>query len=123
MKRVGCWAGLLGLFLGITVSCTAGGGMMGQARTDAARGGAVTGEKVYNRVCRLCHDAGLAGAPKLGDREAWKPRIGRGMEALIERALTGYQGRGGMMPARGGNPTLSDEEVAAAVVFMVDKSK
>ncbi len=91
--------------------------------TQAAEAQVATGEAVYNRVCRLCHAAGLAGAPKLGDRAAWEARIAQGMETLVTRTLKGYQGRGGMMPARGGNPSLSDDEVAAAVAFMVEKSR
>ncbi len=82
-----------------------------------------TGEAVYNRVCRLCHAAGLAGAPKLGDRAAWKPRIAQGMQTLTDRTIHGYQGRDGAMPPRGGNPSLSDDEVAAAVAYMVEKSR
>lgn len=128
MKRVVCWTGLLGLFMGITVSCTAGGGMAGQVKTaptvrEAAAVKVSAGEAVYYQVCTLCHTRGLAGAPQLGDREAWNARVAQGMETLVERAINGYQGRGGMMPARGGNPSLSDDEVAAAVAFMVDKSK
>jgi cytochrome c5 len=84
--------------------------------------GPVDGESVYNTACAACHTAGIAGAPKLGDPDGWAPRITQGMDTLIEHAIQGYQGEAGVMPAKGGNPSLSDEEVSAAVQFMVDKS-
>ena len=84
--------------------------------------GPVDGESVYNTACMACHDAGIAGAPKIGDSEAWSARMTQGMEILIEHAIQGYQGEAGVMPAKGGNPTLTDEEVTAAVQYMVDNS-
>lgn len=84
--------------------------------------GSADGESVYNTACAACHNAGIAGAPKLGDPDGWAPRITQGMDTLIEHAIQGYQGEAGVMPAKGGNPSLSDEEVSAAVQFMVDKS-
>ena len=78
------------------------------------------GEAVYNVACLACHGAGVAGAPKVGDAGAWEPRLAQGMEVLIEHAINGFQGDAGVMPARGGNASLSDEEVAAAVEFMVN---
>ncbi len=78
------------------------------------------GEAVYNVACLACHGAGVAGAPKVGDAAAWEPRLAQGMEVLIEHAINGFQGNAGVMPARGGNASLSDEEVAAAVEFMVN---
>lgn len=84
--------------------------------------GPVDGESVYNTACMACHTAGIAGAPKIGDSEAWTARMAQGMEILIEHAIQGYQGEAGVMPAKGGNPALSDEEVTAAVQYMVDNS-
>lgn len=77
-----------------------------------------TGEQVFQAVCTACHTAGVAGAPKVGDNAAWAPFIKSGFDAMMNVAL---HGKGGM-PAKGGNPTLSDFEVARAVVYMANKS-
>lgn len=81
------------------------------------------GQSVYNRTCALCHAAGVAGAPKPGDKEEWAPRIAQGMDVLYKHAAEGFTGQKGMMPARGGAPTLSDDDLKAAVDHMVNKSK
>ena len=83
----------------------------------------VSGESVYNTACLACHGAGVAGAPRVGDVAGWQPRIGKGLDILVDNAIKGYQGEAGVMPARGGNASLSDEEVIAAVEFMVDNSQ
>jgi cytochrome c5 len=77
-----------------------------------------TGEQVFSTVCTACHTAGVAGAPKVGDNGAWAPFIKAGYDAMLNVAL---HGKGGM-PAKGGNPALSDYEVARAVVYMANKS-
>jgi cytochrome c5 len=79
----------------------------------------MTGEKVYQKSCAVCHGSGVAGAPKLGDKAAWAPRIGEGMDLMYKSALQGD----GAMPAKGGNSALSDAEVKAAVDYMISKSK
>lgn len=81
------------------------------------------GEGVYKKVCALCHAAGVAGAPKPGNKDEWGPRIAQGEETLYKHALEGFTGTKGMMPARGGGTSLSDDEVKAAVDYMVAKSK
>lgn len=81
------------------------------------------GKKVYGNVCSLCHAAAVAGAPKPGDKADWAPRIAQGTDVLYKHALEGFTGAKGMMPARGGSTTLSDDDVKAAVNFMVDQSK
>jgi cytochrome c5 len=73
------------------------------------------GERIYTQACAACHNAGIAGAPKLGDKAAWAPRIATGMPALVQSVIKGK----GIMPARGGMATASDEDLAAAVHFMV----
>jgi len=73
------------------------------------------GATVFNQNCAMCHVPGLANAPKLGDKEAWAPRLKTGRDALMHSALNGK----GAMPARGGNPRLSDEEVGAAVSHLM----
>ena len=82
----------------------------------------VDGKSIYGKTCAMCHAAGVAGAPKPGDKEAWAPRIAQGNDTMYKHALEGFTGDHGMMPARGGNPKLTDEEVKAAVDFMVGQS-
>ncbi len=81
------------------------------------------GKGVFNKTCALCHAAGVAGAPKPGDQADWGPRIAQGNDMLYKHALEGFTGAKGMMPARGGAATLSDDEVKAAVDYMVGLSK
>ena len=79
------------------------------------------GEKLFGSVCATCHTAGLMGAPKLSDKAAWAPRIAQGKDTLYKHAIVGYQGKAGVMPAKGGSQA-SDEEVKAAVDYMVSKA-
>ena len=79
------------------------------------------GEKLFGSVCATCHTAGLMGAPKLSDKAAWAPRIAQGKDTLYKNAIVGYQGKAGVMPAKGGSQA-SDEEVKAAVDYMVSKA-
>jgi cytochrome c5 len=81
------------------------------------------GQQVYQTTCVVCHDAGIAGAPKLGDKSQWAKHIAKGLDALYASAVNGVQGSAGAMPPKGGNPTLSDAEVRAAVDYMVARSK
>jgi len=94
------------------------------APSPAAASGAgaqATGEDPYKKACAACHDQGVAGAPKLGDMSAWEPRIKQGMDALYTVGLKGKPGTG--MVAKGGNASLSDADVKAAVDYMVSKAK
>lgn len=82
----------------------------------------LTGEQVFNQVCYACHaPPGAGGAPVVGDAEAWDPRIVKGLETLDQHALNGFQGGEGYMPPKGGRVDLSDEEIVAAVKYMVDQ--
>jgi cytochrome c5 len=83
----------------------------------------VLGKSVFNKTCALCHAAGVAGAPKPGDTADWGPRIAQGNDLLYKHAMEGFTGAKGMMPARGGNAALTDDEVKAAVDYMVGLSK
>jgi len=83
---------------------------------------ALSGPQVYNSACLACHGAGIAGAPILGDVEAWAPRIAQGVAVLEDHAINGYTGAVGFMPAKGGRVDLSDEEVAAAVAYMIGEA-
>ena len=96
-----------------------GGGVVVASAADAP----VNGEAVYKSVCAVCHDSGIAGAPKTGDVDAWVTRVAQGMAVLVDHAINGFQGETGVMIARGGNPALSDAEVEAAVKHMVELSQ
>lgn len=76
------------------------------------------GEKIYGATCLACHGAGVMGAPKFADKAAWQPRIAKGTAALYSSAVDGLK----MMPAKGGNMMLKDDEVKAAVDYMVSKA-
>lgn len=90
----------------------------------AAGGGALAkGEDVYKKTCSVCHAAGVAGAPKLGDKADWQPRIAQGNAVLYGHAIKGFTGAKGMMPPKGGNLALSDADVQAAIDYMVAQSK
>ena len=75
------------------------------------------GEEVFSGLCIRCHAAGLNGAPIFGNEKMWGPRIEQGIPVLVEHAINGY----GLMPAKGGNPDLTDEQIAAAVAYMVNE--
>lgn len=77
------------------------------------------GKSVYDSACAACHAAGVAGAPKFGDKAAWAPRLKSGMETLYTSALKGKNA----MPPKGGNVSLADADVKAAVDYMVSQSK
>ena len=81
------------------------------------------GEAVYKKVCSMCHAAAVAGSPKPGDKADWGPRIAQGNDVLYKHAIEGFTGTKGMMPARGGSPALTDDEVKSAVDYMVAKSQ
>ncbi|HZP93323.1 MAG TPA: c-type cytochrome [Burkholderiales bacterium] len=90
-----------------------------QTAAAAAKPAAGSGENTFKTVCSACHGTGVLGAPKLGDRAAWKPRIAQGMATLHEHALKGIRA----MPPKGGAVSLPDADVQAAVDYMVGKSK
>lgn len=77
------------------------------------------GEAIYKKSCAFCHDSGVAGAPKVGDKAAWKERIDKGVDDLTETAIKGK----GAMPPKGGNASLTDKQIEEAVEYMVEKSK
>ena len=96
---------------------TAAAAASGSEVTVAAAGTA-SGESVYQGLCHACHAAGLADAPKPDDTAAWKERLAKGVDAMLATAI---QGMGGM-PPRGGNPALTDEELRAAIEFMLEQA-
>lgn len=97
----------------LTAALLAGAATLAFAATAQAE---ADGEAVYNQACMACHMTGAAGAPIRGDAEAWGPRIEKGMDTLYTHSLEGFNA----MPAKGGQMGLSDEEVKAAVDYMVE---
>ena len=94
---------------------------VGQLVVVAAKGGAQaakSGEEVTKAVCAACHATGALNAPKIGDSAAWGKVAAQGLDKMIEHATKGIR----QMPARGGNPSLSDLEVARAIVYMANQS-
>jgi cytochrome c5 len=93
----------------------------GSMPETASTGGGepLTGEQVYNQYCFACHATGASGAPKFGDAAEWAPRIAKGMDALMASTLNGFN----VMPARGTCMNCSDDELHAAVEYMVDHSE
>lgn len=89
--------------------------------TAAAKpaGGAADGKKTYDAVCAICHAPGVAGAPKTGDKAAWKPRIAQGKDMLYTNAIKGKN----LMPPKGGAASLPDADIKAAVDYLVSQSK
>lgn len=93
------------------------------AKGQVAYAGTLDGSVIFGNLCTGCHTAGVAKAPKL-EKSAWAARIAQGVETLHAHAINGYNGPdGGIMPARGGNPALSDEQVKATVDWMLTQLK
>lgn len=92
--------------------------MAGQVAYDGTLDGAV----IYQNLCGACHQSGAGGAP-LMTKDAWAPRVAQGLDTLVKHAIDGFQGAAGIMPARGGNPALTDEQVRATVEYMVGQVK
>ncbi|MFZ0791177.1 MAG: c-type cytochrome [Chromatiaceae bacterium] len=101
---------------------------VGTVNTDAAAVAAAPataavsddpGAATYNRVCQACHATGAAGAPLLGNKEAWQPRIDQGLDVMLQTAINGK----GAMPPRGTCTNCSDEDLKAAIEYMVSQVK
>ncbi len=99
------------------------GGSGSTGGTTQVASAAVDGKATYDTTCAVCHVAGVAGAPKFGDKAAWAPRIAQGIDTLYQHAINGFQGTVGFMPAKGGNASLADDAVKAAVDHMVKESQ
>src|SRR3990172_8212935 len=111
------FSGLVGVLIALTavlfvLANVFGDGSFSSISTANA---ASDGKAVYNGSCVACHGSGVAGAPKLGDKAAWKNRIAQGGDTLYQHALKGYQGKSGFMPPKGGNAGLPDVDIKAAV--------
>ena len=90
--------------------------MLGVVTVGASAG---DGKGTYEKACAVCHATGVANAPKFGDKAAWKDRIAKGKETLYMHSLKGFNA----MPPKGGNMSLSDDDVKAAVDYMVSKAQ
>jgi cytochrome c5 len=100
-------------------TAAAGGSATGTAAGGVTQGGAGNGKSVFEANCAACHSTGAAGAPKVGDKAAWAPRLSQGADTLREHALKGK----GAMPPKGGNMSLSDADVKAAADYMIGLAK
>ncbi len=89
-----------------------------QHTNNNAHAVALNGKKIWEGTCSACHATGLIGAPKIGDLAAWKPRLAQGLKTLEDHALHGYKA----MPPHGGNMKLSDQQVIAALEYMISQS-
>jgi cytochrome c5 len=89
-----------------------------QIASASAPKGQLTGEQVFNQVCKTCHETGLAGAPKVGDKKAWGKVIAQGQATSVDHAIKGIRA----MPPKGGNPDFENVEVERAVVFMANQA-
>ncbi|WP_245583219.1 c-type cytochrome [Oceanospirillum beijerinckii] len=139
MKRSGMIAGVMGVLMGAALSTSVQAAVSKDAIAErlkpvgdvclqgqdcggaapAAAAGGKSPEDLYATVCGACHNTGAAGAPKKGGAGAWAPRISQGMDTLYNHAINGFNA----MPAKGGNPSLSDDEVKSIVDYIVENSK
>jgi cytochrome c5 len=105
----------------VTAFALAGFAQQAAAAAPAASAGGdlKKGEKIFAATCQGCHGAGVLGAPKIGDKAGWAPRVAKGQAKLYASAINGFN----MMPPRGGNGALSDGDVKSAVDYMVSKAK
>jgi len=93
------------------------------AASQVAYGGTTDGKEIYGQLCHSCHEAGVAGSPKMTDKAAWAPRLAQGIDTLIKHATEGFTGSTGVMPPKGGNPALNDAQIHATVEWMVEQVK
>jgi len=93
--------------------------LQGAMSEQAVDTGPKSGDQVYNTSCSACHGSGVMGAPKMGDAGAWESRVAQGMDALLDHAIKGFNA----MPPKGGCMACSDDEIKAAIEYMLDGSK
>ena len=93
------------------------------AASQVAYGGTTDGKTIYGNLCHSCHDTGAGGAPKISDKSAWSARVAEGEDTLIKHATEGFTGKSGVMPAKGGNPSLNDAQIKATVEFILSQVK
>ncbi len=93
------------------------------AASQVAYGGTTDGKTIYGNLCHSCHDAGVAGAPKVSSKSDWAPRVAEGEETLLKHAIEGFTGKTGVMPPKGGNPALNDAQMKAVVEYILSQVK
>ena len=103
----------------ITYMVNQSGGHWIEPVSKAAPPARRSGEQIVNAQCSKCHQAGAGGAPRIGDRDAWIPRLKNGLDAVVRSAINGHGG----MPARGGLADLSDAEIRDAITYMFNKGR
>lgn len=95
----------------------------GAEAQSAAAALPANGEETYTAVCAACHSAGIAGAPKTGDKAAWAPRLAQGAATLHKHAIEGYTGSAGYMPPKGGRADLPDDLIIQAVDYLTEAAR
>ncbi|MBK8538341.1 MAG: cytochrome c5 family protein [Candidatus Competibacteraceae bacterium] len=78
----------------------------------------LSGQEVYNKVCAACHAVGVLNAPKVGAKDQWDPRVAQGLDTLVTHAVTGIRA----MPAKGGNPALTEANIRESIVYMLGET-
>jgi len=107
---------------GAAAQAAAAAAVAAAAASQVAYGGTLDGAVIYQNLCTGCHGSGAGGAPTL-DRTHWDARLAQGMDTLYRHSIEGYTGAAGMMPAKGGNPALTDEQMHMAVDWMLSNLK
>jgi len=96
------------------------------AESQVAYGGTLDGKTIFDNLCTTCHTNSATGAPNIHEKAAWAPRVAEGVDTLVKHAIDGYSGKdgkGALMPAKGGNPSLTDAQVKATVEWMLSQVK
>jgi cytochrome c5 len=94
------------------------------AESQVAYGGTLDGKTIFGNLCTTCHTNAATGAPVISDKAAWGPRVAQGLDTLVKHAVEGFQGKSpNPMPAKGGNPSLTDAQVKATVEWMLTQVK
>jgi len=93
------------------------------AASQVAYGGTLDGKTIFGNLCTTCHANAATGAPVITDKGAWAPRVAQGLDTLVKHATEGFTGSKGVMPAKGGNPALTDAQVKATVEWMLSQVK
>lgn len=108
---------------GTTTNAAANAAPVHHGKASIAHANVAQGKQVFQGTCFACHATGVAGAPKLGDKQEWAHHLAKGDKVLLQHAENGFTGHTGTMPARGGNPSLTNQDIADAIAYMKSKVK
>jgi len=122
VERIAPVGGVYAGSTGAAAAAAAASAALASASAQVAYGGTLDGSVIFDGLCAGCHGSGAGGAPTM-DQAHWSARIAQGMDTLHKHAIEGYTGSAGLMPAKGGNPALTDEQVIATVDWMVENLK